>query len=108
MLPCQDIFTSKKPEYYKSHDFYIGARLNLYDFHFEITSADVYALRYMELHCDKVRENVSTFCLINRTNYSQIIKNSVRMLQWNYDSRGLTCLCDTKEGITFFAVSQSK
>ncbi|XP_018364525.1 PREDICTED: EF-hand domain-containing family member C2-like [Trachymyrmex cornetzi] len=53
MLPGQDIFTSKKPEYYKSHDFYIGTRLNLYDFHFEITSADVYALRYMELHCDK-------------------------------------------------------
>ncbi|KAL6255776.1 hypothetical protein P5V15_013019 [Pogonomyrmex californicus] len=53
MLPCQNIFTSKKPEYYKSQDFYIGARLNLYDFHFEITSADVYALRYMELHCDK-------------------------------------------------------
>ncbi|XP_011689860.1 PREDICTED: EF-hand domain-containing family member C2-like isoform X2 [Wasmannia auropunctata] len=53
MLPGQDIFTSKKPEYYKSHDFYIGARLSLYDFHFEITSADVYALRYMELHCDK-------------------------------------------------------
>lgn len=61
MLPGQDIFTSKKPEYYKSHDFYIGARLNLYDFHFEIISADVYALRYMELHCDKVCENVSTF-----------------------------------------------
>ncbi|XP_011881630.1 PREDICTED: EF-hand domain-containing family member C2-like isoform X3 [Vollenhovia emeryi] len=53
MLPGQDIFTSKKPEYYKSHDFYVGARLNLHDFHFEITSADVYALRYMELHCDK-------------------------------------------------------
>ncbi|XP_012535562.1 EF-hand domain-containing family member C2 [Monomorium pharaonis] len=53
ILPDQDIFTSKKPEYYKSHDFYIGARLNLRDFHFEITSADVYALRYMELHCDK-------------------------------------------------------
>ncbi|KAL0121274.1 hypothetical protein PUN28_008737 [Cardiocondyla obscurior] len=53
MLPGQNIFTSKKPEYYKSQDFYIGAHLNLYDFHFEITSADVYALRYMELHCDK-------------------------------------------------------
>lgn len=66
MLPDQDIFTSKKPEYYKSHDFYIGACLNLYDFHFEITSADVYALRYMELHCDKVRENVSTFHPTNK------------------------------------------
>ncbi|GAB1869468.1 EF-hand domain-containing family member C2 [Camponotus japonicus] len=53
MLPNQDIFTSKKPDYYKPQDFYIGAHINLSDFHFEITSADIYALRYMELHCDK-------------------------------------------------------
>ena len=55
MLPNQEIFVSKKPDYYKPEDFYIGARLNLNGFIFEITSADVYALRYMELHCDKVR-----------------------------------------------------
>ncbi|CAK9822215.1 EF-hand domain-containing family member C2 [Anthophora retusa] len=53
MLPNQEIFVSKKPDYYKSEDFYIGARLNLNNFIFEITSADIYALRYMELHCDK-------------------------------------------------------
>ncbi|XP_076749581.1 EF-hand domain-containing family member C2 [Xylocopa sonorina] len=53
MLPNQEIFVSKKPDYYQPKDFYIGARLNLNDFIFEITSADVYALRYMELHCDK-------------------------------------------------------
>lgn len=55
MLPNQEIFVSKKPDYYKPEDFYIGARLNLNDFIFEITTADVYALRYMELHCDKVQ-----------------------------------------------------
>ncbi|CAL7948730.1 unnamed protein product [Xylocopa violacea] len=53
MLPNQEIFVSKKPDYYQPEDFYIGARLNLNDFIFEITSADIYALRYMELHCDK-------------------------------------------------------
>ncbi|EZA50209.1 EF-hand domain-containing family member C2 [Ooceraea biroi] len=53
MLPGQDVFTSKKPGYYKPQDFYVGARVNLCDFHFEITSADVYSLRYMELHCQK-------------------------------------------------------
>ncbi|XP_032679728.1 EF-hand domain-containing family member C2-like [Odontomachus brunneus] len=53
ILPGQDIFTSKKPEYYKPQDFYVGACVNLSDFHFKITSADTYALRYMELHCDK-------------------------------------------------------
>ncbi|XP_076379277.1 EF-hand domain-containing family member C2 [Megalopta genalis] len=53
MLPNQEIFSSRKPDYYKPEDFYIGARVNLNDFIFELTSADVYALRYMELHCDK-------------------------------------------------------
>lgn len=55
MLPNQEIFVSRKPDYYKSEDFYIGARLNLNNFIFEMISADIYALRYMELHCDKVR-----------------------------------------------------
>lgn len=55
MLPNQEIFVSKKPDYYKSEDFYIGARLNLNNFIFEMISADIYALRYMELHCDKVQ-----------------------------------------------------
>ncbi|XP_076290221.1 EF-hand domain-containing family member C2 [Lasioglossum baleicum] len=53
MLPDQEIFASTKPAYYKPEDFYIGARVNLNDFIFEFTSADVYCLRYMELHCDK-------------------------------------------------------
>lgn len=53
MLPNQEIFVSRKPDYYKSEDFYIGARLNLNNFIFEMISADIYALRYMELHCDK-------------------------------------------------------
>jgi hypothetical protein len=61
MLPDQDIFTSKKPDYYKPQDFYIGACLNLQDFKFEITSADIYGLRYMELHCEKVREIYTLF-----------------------------------------------
>jgi len=61
MLPNQDIFTSKKPDYYKPQDFYIGACLNLQDFKFEITTADIYGLRYMELHCEKVREICTPF-----------------------------------------------
>ncbi|XP_043250986.1 EF-hand domain-containing family member C2-like [Colletes gigas] len=53
MLPYQEIFTNKKPNYYKPNDFYIGARVNLNHFIFQLISADVYALRHMELHCDK-------------------------------------------------------
>ncbi|XP_046604333.1 EF-hand domain-containing family member C2-like [Neodiprion virginianus] len=53
MMPGQDIYTNKKPKYYEPHHFYIGARVSLCDFHFQITSADIYALRYMELHCNQ-------------------------------------------------------
>ncbi|KAI4488135.1 hypothetical protein M0804_004983 [Polistes exclamans] len=53
MLPKQNIFSSTKPEYFKPENFYIGARLNINEFHFSIISADDYALRYMELNCEK-------------------------------------------------------
>ncbi|XP_076165336.1 EF-hand domain-containing family member C2 [Ptiloglossa arizonensis] len=53
MLPNQEVLGSKKPDYYKPKDFYIGAHVNLNEFIFKLISADVYALRYMELHCDK-------------------------------------------------------
>lgn len=54
MLPGQDIYTSVKPKYYEPPDFYIGARVNLCGFQFQITAADDYGLTYMEKHCDKV------------------------------------------------------
>ena len=54
MLPGQDIFTNKPPKYYEPSDFFVGAHLNLYGFNFQLTSADLYALRYMELHPDEV------------------------------------------------------
>lgn len=60
MLPKQNIFSSKKPEYYKPKDFYIGACLNINEFYFSITSADIYALRYMELNSKMVR----IFCFL--------------------------------------------
>ncbi|XP_078033235.1 EF-hand domain-containing family member C2 [Augochlora pura] len=65
MLPNQEIFASRKPDYYKPEDFYIGARVNLNDFIFELTSADVYALRYMELHCDKFPQSDAKRILAN-------------------------------------------
>ncbi|XP_043275434.1 EF-hand domain-containing family member C2-like [Venturia canescens] len=53
MLPGQDIYSSEKPEYYEPPDFYIGGRVNLSGFQFQITAADDFALSYMEKHCDK-------------------------------------------------------
>lgn len=54
LLPGQEVFSSKPPEYYKSNDFYIGACLTLSGFNFQLTSADSYSLSYMEQHPDEV------------------------------------------------------
>lgn len=53
MLPEQEIYSSDKPRFYDPCSFYVGARLNLGKFIFEITSADDYAIRYMENNCEK-------------------------------------------------------
>ncbi|KAK9294825.1 hypothetical protein QLX08_010689 [Tetragonisca angustula] len=80
MLPNQEIFASKKPDYYKPEDFYIGARLSLNGFIFEITSADVYALRYMELHCDKfVKANVKSIVEKLRRALKPVYKEFVQL-----------------------------
>ncbi|XP_066601113.1 EF-hand domain-containing family member C2-like [Prorops nasuta] len=52
-LPGQNLFSSSEPKYYKPEDFYIGARVNLFGFHFELLSADVYTFRYMEINHEK-------------------------------------------------------
>ncbi|CAG5095489.1 Similar to efhc2: EF-hand domain-containing family member C2 (Danio rerio), partial [Cotesia congregata] len=53
MLPEQKVYSSDKPKFYDPCSFYVGARLNLGKFIFEITSADDYAIRYMENNCEK-------------------------------------------------------
>lgn len=64
-LPGQKIYTSEKPKYYEPHHFFIGACLNLGEFHFRITSADTYALRYMELNSDKFSKS-NCILIINK------------------------------------------
>ncbi|XP_074113019.1 EF-hand domain-containing family member C2 [Cotesia typhae] len=53
MLPEQKVYSSDKPKFYDPCSFYVGARLNLGKFIFEITSADDYAIHYMENNCEK-------------------------------------------------------
>lgn len=53
-LPGQEKFTSDRPVAYKSQDFYLGATVNLRGFCFKITSADLFALKFMEDHKELV------------------------------------------------------
>lgn len=79
LLPNQEKFTSERPEYYKPHHLYIGAKINLKDHIFTLVSADEYTLIYMESHpfefpsadvkmiMNKIREALS------RKNYKEFI-----------------------------------
>lgn len=59
-LPNQDKYTSERPEYYKPHNLYIGATINLKDHIFTLVSADEYTLIYMESHPFEV--SLKTMC----------------------------------------------
>ncbi|KAJ9574140.1 hypothetical protein L9F63_008473, partial [Diploptera punctata] len=51
--PGQEVFSSDPPKYFEQEDFFIGNVLILCGFEFILVSADEYALRYMEVHCDE-------------------------------------------------------
>lgn len=54
-LPGQGKFISERPIAYRSQDFYLGATIKLRDFCFKITSADLFALKFMEDHKEMVK-----------------------------------------------------
>lgn len=55
------------PEYYTPQDFFIGARVNVFNHRFIITGADLFVYRYVEANRDKfcqdVRENLRNYFL---------------------------------------------
>lgn len=55
ILPGQEKFLSEPPKRYGKADVFIGAKLEISGWHFELINADDYALRYMELHPSEVR-----------------------------------------------------
>lgn len=53
-FPNQDKYQSQRPIAYTSQDLYLGAVLNFRNFIFQIVSADIFALKFMEQHKDQV------------------------------------------------------
>ncbi|XP_011708053.1 PREDICTED: EF-hand domain-containing protein 1-like [Wasmannia auropunctata] len=55
------------PEYYTPRDFFIGARVNVFNHRFVITGADLFVYRYVEANhdkfCPEVRENLRNYFL---------------------------------------------
>lgn len=54
-FPNQQKFTSHRPVAYKAQDLYLGAIVNFRNFIFQIVSADLFALKFMEDHQEIVR-----------------------------------------------------
>ncbi|CAL7943521.1 unnamed protein product [Xylocopa violacea] len=46
------------PEYYTPQDFYIGAKINIFNHHFIITGADLFVYRYTEANSEKFSREV--------------------------------------------------
>lgn len=53
-FPNQDKFTSQRPIAYKASDLYLGAVVNFRNFIFQIMSADLFALKFLEDHKEVV------------------------------------------------------
>lgn len=53
ILPNQEWFQSGRPKVYKPQHFYLGARINIRNFKFILTSADLFALTFMENYANE-------------------------------------------------------
>lgn len=83
VLPGQEKFTSERPLIYKSQHFYLGAKLILRDFVFEILSADIFALKFMEYHKDE-------YPLSNHMIILTKIRECLRPIYKDFTSRYMT------------------
>ncbi|EDW74855.1 uncharacterized protein Dwil_GK15906 [Drosophila willistoni] len=70
-LPGQEKYSSKRPEYHKAYDFFIGSTLSMKDHIFHIVSADEFTLIYMEQHPNE-------FPVANIRSIMQKIRDAVR------------------------------
>ncbi|ETN65018.1 EF-hand domain-containing family member C2 [Anopheles darlingi] len=52
-LPNQDLRNASRPACYRPQHFYLGAAVRLQDHQFRLTNADIYALQFMEQHCEE-------------------------------------------------------
>ncbi|XP_052867936.1 EF-hand domain-containing family member C2 [Anopheles cruzii] len=52
-LPSQEQYSAERPACYRPEHFYLGATVRLQDHQFRVTNADIYALHFMEQHCEE-------------------------------------------------------
>jgi len=87
------------PEYYTPQDFFIGARINVFNHHFIITGADLFVYRYVETNrdkfCQEVRENLRNYFL-QQGMLQDDVDAEARKIQEAMDQRKLFAENETK------------
>ncbi|XP_026670246.1 EF-hand domain-containing protein 1-like, partial [Ceratina calcarata] len=72
------------PKYYTPQDFYIGAKINIFNHYFIITGADLFVYRYVEANPEKfppeVRDTIRD-CLVKQNLLSEDIEVTAKMIQ---------------------------
>ncbi|OAD62294.1 EF-hand domain-containing protein 1, partial [Eufriesea mexicana] len=78
------------PEYYTPRDFYIGAKINIFNHYFIITGSDLFVYRYIETNPDKfpqeVRDNIRNY-LLKQNLLSNDIKIESKIVQNEEDAK---------------------
>ncbi|XP_055609941.1 EF-hand domain-containing family member C2-like [Uranotaenia lowii] len=82
LLPNQDIFTPSRPKCYQASDLYLGATVILQDHKFNITTADIFALQFMEGHCEE-------FPLSNVSRIVQKIRSALEPIYKKYVAKNM-------------------
>lgn len=69
-LPGQgSLYTSNRPKIYQSHHFFLGSKVNLMDYIFDIISVDIFALNFMEQNKEEVGQK-----LYHKFHFSKFMK----------------------------------
>lgn len=97
-FPNQNIYTSHRPAAYSCQDLYLGAIVNFRNFIFQIVSADLRALTFMEDHKEIVSVTkfeiiliflILTYCLVSKK--SSTFDSHQSKIEINSNLQGLYC-----------------
>ncbi|XP_033175867.1 EF-hand domain-containing protein 1 [Bombus impatiens] len=78
------------PEYYTPQDFYVGAKINIFNHYFIITGADLFVYRYIEANPEKfpqkVRDSIRNY-LVKQNLLSTDIGTETKKIQDNEEAK---------------------
>lgn len=78
------------PSYYTPEDFFIGARINIFNHYFTINGADLFVYRYMEANpekfCQQIRDNMRNYFAQQELLQNDIMIETKKIQQRQHDA----------------------